>query len=420
MKTTAPSARIAALTLLESVIRHKRTLDEALAANPLRGAEADTRFTMLLVLTVLRHLGQIDAILAAHLSKPLPAKRMMVSNTLRIGVAQLLWLTTPAHAAVNETVALIKKGPNAGLSGLVNAVLQKIARERPAIPAPSHNLPPHVMQRWIDTYGSATVNAMAEVAAERPPLDLHTRVEMPDTTRLDSHMVRLPYDHPSVESLTGYSEGTFFVQDLAASYPARLLGNVSEHQVLDLCAAPGGKTMQLIEAGGFVTAVDSAATRMSRLKENLGRTRMQANCVTADIMQWQPTRAYDAILLDAPCSATGTWRRHPEVVHNVTAADIAELVRLQRAMFTRAWQWLKPGGKFVYCVCSLEQDEGEAQARWFLKEQADAVISPIDAAYEIPSICITTEGYLRTRPDMLKEQGGMDGFFAACFTKKTA
>lgn len=420
MKPTAPSARIAALTLLDSVIRHKRTLDEALATNPLRGVEADTKFTMLLVLTVLRHLGQIDTILATHLTKPLPAKRSIVSNTLRVGVAQLLWLGTPAHAAVNETVSLIKKGPNAGLSGLVNAVLQKIARERPAIPAPTHNLPADVAKRWEAIYGAAAVADMAEVAAARPPLDLHTRAEIETATRLDSHMLRLPADHAAVETLTGYSDGAFFVQDLAASYPARLLGNVAEHQVLDLCAAPGGKAMQLIQAGGFVTAVDSAPNRMSRLKENLGRTRMQANCVTADILQWQPTRAYDAILLDAPCSATGTWRRHPEVVHNVTTADIAELVRLQRAMFSRAWEWLKPGGKLVYCVCSLEPDEGEAQAAWFLKEHADAAIASVDAATEIPAICITAEGYLRTRPDMLKELGGMDGFFAACFMKKIA
>lgn len=417
MKAPALSARAHALQLLDHVLRQKRTLDEALLASTATISEADSKFTMMLTLTVLRHLGQIDAILAKRLDKPLPAKRMAVTNTLRLGVAQLLWLNTPTHAAVNETVALIKKGPNVGFSGLVNAVLQGIARDQPEIPVAMHNVPAHTETRWKKAYGKQVFDAMAQVAATRPPLDLHTSLDMENATRLDPQMIRLPSDHASVETLPGFAEGTFFVQDIAASYPARLLGNIAEQQVLDLCAAPGGKTMQLIQAGAFVTALDLTASRMTRLRQNLERMHMEANCVTADIMEWQPTRAYDAILLDAPCSATGTWRRHPEVLHLVSEKDIAELAVLQHTMLTRAWQWVKPGGKLVYCVCSLEPEEGELQATRFLQEQADATLVPVHADTSIPASCITSEGYLRTRPDIMQETGGMDGFFAACFTK---
>ena len=258
---------------------------------------------------------------------------------------------------------------------------------------------------------------MTKVAATRPPLDLNTATEMENATRLDAQIIRLAPDHPSVETLPGFEEGKFFVQDIAASYPARLLGNIKEKQVLDLCAAPGGKTMQLIQAGAFVTSLDLTASRMTRLRQNLARMQMEANCVTADIMEWQPTRSYDAILLDAPCTATGTWRRHPEVIHLVSNADIEELCALQHVMLERAWQWVKPGGKLVYCVCSLEPEEGEIQTARFLNEHADAVLVPVNTDTNIPAICISTQGYLRTRPDMLQEMGGMDGFFAACFKK---
>jgi 16S rRNA (cytosine967-C5)-methyltransferase len=455
-KPTPPSARTAAAQLLEAVLGQKRTLDEAVAASPLAGIEADQKFAMLLVLTVLRHLGQIDAVIARYMDKPLPAKRRSVTNALRLGVAQLLILETPAHAAVNETVTVVKRGKDTGLSGLVNAVLQKIAREKPTLGDAIANLPADVVARWSKWYGADAVRASADVAALRPPLDLnfsptliHKEIPLPLRERLgegarsgemsetkletpspqpspargeggrylDRFITRMPADHPSVESLSGYSDGAFFVQDLAASYPVRLLGDVNELQVLDLCAAPGGKAMQLMASGAFVTAVDQSPSRMRRLKENFARMKMQANLVTADIMQWKPSRAYDAVLLDAPCSATGTWRRHPEVVHLVTPLDIAQLVQLQRDILTRAWEWVKPGGKLVYCVCSLERDEGEAQAEWFMREQKDAKIIPVPLTVQIPAEAITPEGYLRTLPSMNAAGGGMDGFFAVCFEK---
>lgn len=460
--TASPlSARAQALGLLAQVLAEKRTLDEALSHVPLSGAEDDQRFAMLLVLTTLRHLGQVDALLATYIEKPLPPKRIAVMNALRLGVVQLLLLDTPAHAAVNESVSLVKRGKDAGLSGMVNAVLQRISREKPTLPAPTHNLPARLRVRWERQYGAEAVAKMAEIAVTRPPLDIHSTSDMAGAERLDASMVRFGADHPPVEALPGYAEGAFFVQDIAASYPARLLGDVSNQQVLDVCAAPGGKTTQLIWAGAHVTALDRSDARMRVLAENLKRMRMEANTIVADALTWQPNRSYDAILLDAPCTATGTWRRHPEVVWNVTENDIAEMAALQRQLLKRAWEWLKPAGKLVYCVCSLEPEEGESQAAWFVGEMKDAIIIPtppsrgsqravgelvggklspphdslrrdapcssappqggsrgIESWYEIPAQCITPEGYLHTRPDYLAERGGMDGFFAVCLEKQ--
>lgn len=250
------SARSHAHALLNRVLGEKCTLDEALAAHPLNGAEADQRFAMLLALSTLQHLGQLDGVLARYLEKPLPPKRLPITNALRLGAVQLLVLATPAHAAVNETVTLVKQGKDAGLAGLVNAVLQKIVREKPALPSPIVNLPEWLRTRWEKTYGAEAVTAMAEVASRRAPLDIHSTVDMDAAVRLDAQMQRFMGDHVPVEHLAGYDAGAFFVQDVAASYPVRMLGDVREHQVLDICAAPGGKAMQLIQAGAFVTAID--------------------------------------------------------------------------------------------------------------------------------------------------------------------
>ena len=412
-----PSARAQAALLLSAVLKDRKTLDEALLAHPFEGAASDMQFSRLLVLTVLRHLGQIDALLARYLLKPLPAKRLKVQNALRLGIAQLLLLETPPHAAVNETVSLLKKTKDVGLAGLVNAVLQKISREKPALPLPAANLPAWLAERWTKFYGVETVASIAEIAAARPPLDLNTKATMQDATRLDGEMVRMEAGHPPVETLAGYDEGLFFVQDLAASYPARLLGDVGGKHVLDLCAAPGGKTAQLARAGATVTALDRSPARLVRVRENLARLRLAAEIIAADALTWEPLSSYDALVLDAPCSATGTWRRHPEVVRLASEADIEELVVLQRQLLTRAWEWVKPGGKLVYCVCSLEREEGEAQAEWFLAQHSDAQIAKPQEAMEIFPQAITPEGYVRTLPSYRKAQGGMDGFFAVCFVK---
>jgi 16S rRNA (cytosine967-C5)-methyltransferase len=412
------SARAQAHALLMLVLGEKRTMDEAVAKSPLVGAEADQRFAMLLALTTLQHIGQVDAVLVRYLDKPLPPKRLTITNALRLGVVQLLLLDTPAHAAVNETVALVKQGKDAGLAGLVNAVLQKISREKPPLPEPIANLPEWLRDRWEQRYGAEQVALMAQVATQRAPLDMHSAMDMEGAERLDSFMVRFSGSHLPVEQLAGYDAGAFFIQDVAASYPVRLLGDVKAHQVLDLCAAPGGKAMQLIQAGGFVTAIDKSPSRMKIVKENLKRMGMQANTIVADAFEWQPSRSYDAILLDAPCTATGTWRRHPEVVQHVTLAEIEEMAQLQRALLLRAWDWLKVGGTLVYCVCSLEPEEGEAQVAWFMRERTDAALLAPREGVSIPPECLTPEGYLRTTPAMMALQGGMDGFFGVAFTKR--
>ncbi len=500
-KTKPPtSARAQAHALLGTVLGEKQTVDEAIAKAPLAGSDPDQRFAMLLLLTTLQHLGQIDAVIAQFLDKPLPEKRITITNALRIGAAQLLLLDTPAHAAVNESVTLVKNAKDAGFSGLVNAVLQKIAREKPSLPEVIHNLPAWLRARWEACYGADAVASMAQVASVRAPLDINAQEALtlnfcpsPETpksvstspkgevigrrvepngevllgsdagsitsplgevdsseareaipkamlsqnpledfrvrgfsgkgglstpTRLDSHIIRLAPDHPSVESLPGYDDGALFVQDIAASYPMRLLGDVHERQVLDICAAPGGKAMQLIQAGAFVTAIDRSAARMRVLKANLKRMNMQANTIVADALVWQPNRAYDAILLDAPCTATGTWRRHPEVVQHVTQTEIDEMAALQRTLLARVWSWLKPGGKLVYCVCSLEPEEGESQAAWFLNQVQDAHITRPTTDTHIPAECLTPEGSLRTLPSHMADRGGMDGFFAVCFEKR--
>ena len=417
MTLKIPSPRAQALSLMTYVLAERLTLDEALARAPLAGPEADQRFAMLLVRTSLQHLGQLDAVIARYLEKPLPAKRVAVMNALRLGAAQLLCLNTPAHAAVNETVTLVKKGKDAALSGLVNAVLQKIGREMPALPEPITNLPTWVRTRWEKQYGMQATAQIAQIAGVRAPLDVVSAAVMDGAVWLDAQVQRFVGEHPPVEQLAGYAEGAFYVQDVAASYPARLLGDVRGKQVLDVCAAPGGKAAQLARAGAKVTALDRSAHRVARLKENMARLKCEVEIVVADALEWQPSSLYDAILLDAPCTASGTWRRHPEVVHLLAPEDIREMASLQRALLARAWQWLKPEGKLVYCVCSLEPEEGEAQVAWFMSQMKDAVLVPLANA-DIPAHAITAEGYLRTRPDMLAEQGGMDGFFAAGFTKR--
>ena len=389
---TQSSPRQIAWVALGEILQQQRTVDEALPP------ETDS-FVRMLLLSTLRHLGQIDALLLPLLDKPLAPKHAAVMDVLRLGVAQLLLLETPAHAAVNESVALVKAGKHAALAGMVNAVLKKV---QGPLPDARHNLPGWIEQRWKAQYGKAVTDAICFVAAQRPPLDLHTAQSFDTGARLDPHIWRLPFDHAPVPTLPGYHEGGFFVQDIAASYPVLLLGDLRGKRVLDIGAAPGGKTAQLAQAGAVVTALDKSATRSQRLHANLQRLKLAVEVVVEDALTYTPAAPFDVVLLDAPCSATGTWRRHPEVVHITKLDDVMELATGQRALLARAWGWVKHGGTLLYCVCSLEREEGEDQRDWFLANHQDA----------------TLEAQRRTTPAELAERGGMDGFFAMTIRKK--
>lgn len=395
MQKPVASPRQLAWETLSRVLNERRTLDEALPAMD----DALRAQVRQLLLAVLRHLGQIDALLKPLIESPIAAKHRPVMDALRLGAAQLLVLQVAPHAAVHETVAMVKASKHAPLAGMVNAILKKL---QGPLPDCRHNLPGWLEKRWKAQYGKAVTDTICSVAHARPPLDLNTTQSFSLGTRMDDTIWRMDYNHPPVPELPGYDAGAFFVQDLAASMPVRMLGELNGTRALDIGAAPGGKTAQLARAGAKVTALDKSAHRMQRLSANMQRLSLEVDAVVADAMDYAPAEPFDVVVLDAPCSATGTWRRHPEVVHITTEADIAELAETQRILLAQAWQWVKPGGVLLYCVCSLEREEGEDQLAWFAAAHGGAAL----------------EGQLRTTPAQLAAQGGMDGFFAMTWRKK--
>jgi 16S rRNA (cytosine967-C5)-methyltransferase len=320
-------------------------------------------------------------------------------------LAQWLRLATPPHAVVATGLPLLAGGPRRLAHGVFSAL-----HKRGVSLSVAPTLPPEVAARW-----AARARPIAIGLAEPPPLDLTLRdpaataewAEKLGGTSLAPGHVRLPRGG-TVAELPGYEEGAWWVQDLAASLPARLLGPGEGRSALDLCAAPGGKTLQLASAGWQVTAVDRSDKRLDRLRESLSRTGLGAKIWIADALIWEPAEPFDAILLDAPCTATGTCRRHPDVLHRIGPREIAEMAGLQTQLLERAQRWLKPGGTLVYAVCSLEAEEGEAHAARVALEPL-----PISAA-ELPAdLQPTPEGWLRTDPGLLGESGGLDGFFIA-------
>jgi len=402
-------ARLAALKLLDAVFRRGETLDTA-ESGALRGvdSQADRALARALAGEVLRWLVDLDALIDSAMKKPLPddAKPRMV---LRLMLAGWLRLETPPHAVIATGLGLLAGGPRR----LAHGVFSTLTRREVSLPdVPT--LPDAVMMRW---QGRAFDIAPGLVAP--PPLDLTLRdpaqtAEMAErlggTSLMPGH-IRLPRGQ-AVEQLEGFAEGAFWVQDLAASLPARLLGEGKGRRVLDLCAAPGGKTLQLAAAGWDVTALDVSKKRLERLHENLRRTGLSAKVVVADALEWQPDAPFDAILLDAPCTATGTCRRHPDVLHRVSHNHVLEMAELQSALLERAQGWLADGGQLVFATCSLEEEEGEQQA-----DHVALAADPIRAE-ELPAeLAPAAEGWLRTHPGMLAEQGGLDGFFIARWRK---
>lgn len=356
---------------------------------------------------VLRHMPGLDRLIDSACANPLPPDAR-ARQALRIALVGRLVLETPPHAAISTVLPLMEGGPRR----LVHGVLSTLFRQNAELPKPS--LPAAWAQRWEAAWGPAEAAAAARRLAEIAPTDLclknasdtARRAETLGATSLMPGHLRLAGSR-SVETLPGYDTGDWWVQDIAASLPARLLGAVDGLDVLDLCAAPGGKTMQLAAAGGRVTALDMSASRLKRLRTNLKRTGLEAEVVEADALAWEPGRQFDAILLDAPCSATGTFRRHPDILYLKEDLDLTRLVALQTALLARAAQWLKPGGRLVYAVCSLEPAEGEG-----IEPPAGLLADPVDTG-ELPSGLSPKGHTVRTLPSLWEEAGGADGFYIA-------
>ncbi len=420
-------AREAALTALRAVLDKEFSLDVAWREAKLTTLDPrDVGFARVLVLTTLRRLGSIDAVLDQFLRKRPVGGNAVAVHIMRIAAAELLALDGAAHAAVDSAVRLTKKQKNLGkLSGMVNAVCRKVAGEGvrlfDQIDSEKVDTPAWLWMRLVHDYGEETARGIATAHRNGAPLDLSIRDDPAGWsvrlagTLLPSETVRLT-DAGAVPDLLGYTEGAWWAQDAAAALPARLLGDVKGKRVLDLCAAPGGKTMQLAAAGAHVTALDLSEVRMKRLIENLTRTRLSVDVVTADALDWEPKEAFDAILLDAPCSATGTIRRHPDLPYLKSGKELTSLVPLQDALLDRSVGWLKPGGAMVYAVCSLLPAEGPRRMRAFLDRTPGIEMIPLMPGAGIDPEMIV-DGALRTLPHHWTDRGGIDGFYAARLRK---
>jgi 16S rRNA (cytosine967-C5)-methyltransferase len=434
------AVRRVAADIVEGVLNRHRALDEMLEGSDARAATAalaalsdrDRGLTRAIVAVVLRRLGTLRHLLGSLLEEGLPAQAPRVETALLIGAAQILFLEVPDHAAVDLAVRLAREDRMAlHFAGLINAVLRRIAREGKeriaALDAPVLDTPPWLMARWIKNYGEATAHAIAAANGREPALDLTVKSDAEAWAAklggrvLPTGSVRTIV-HGAVTALPGFDEGAWWVQDAAASIPARLLGNVAGLRVADLCAAPGGKTAQLVAAGAKVTAVDRAPGRLKRLQENLSRLSLEAELVCADVAAWIPEQHFDAVLLDAPCTSTGTIRRHPDVPWLKRSADITSLAAAQRRLLDRAIALIKSGGKLVYCTCSLEPEEGVDVVAALLAREQSVRRVPIAAAEVFGETdFISPDGDLRTLPchftDADSRFAGVDGFYAARLEK---
>ncbi|UXN71413.1 MFS transporter [Devosia neptuniae] len=402
---------------------------------PLNAADlADGRDRALanrLITTALRRQGQLNFILHAVLDKGMPAKSGTFEAILRLSLAQLVFLPDlGAHSALFLAVEATKRDPKARhLSGLMNAVLRSAQANSAKFGMLSDDLliPDTFGDTWLGAYGEAAIDGFSDALLAGAPLDLTLKSNDPDLIdTLGAQValadtVRIEQRDRPVEALPGYAEGQWWVQDAASAIPARLLALQPGARVLDLCAAPGGKTAQLIKAGYAVTALDSDATRMERLRGNLARLDYTAETIVGDAGTFAPASLYSGVLLDAPCSATGTFRRHPEVIWHRSVGDVAGRVRLQRALLTNAFRCLDTDGTLLYCVCSLEPAEGEEQVDWALDSLPGLELFPVSAA-DLPGLeqAVTPKGLVRTHPGMSPNglAGGMDGFFVARFRRR--
>src|SRR5918994_2206205 len=428
MDASVVSRRVA-LDILVSCLDRGQPLDDALARHQgFAGLDPrDRAFVRLLLATTLRRLGEIEEVLGFLIERPLDGANAAGRQVLRLGAAQLLFLGTPPHAAVDTSVRLVVDAGLQHLKGLANAVLRRISRDGPALlgdrdPA-RLNTPQWLWDSWTVSYGEQATRAIAAAHLIEAPLDLTTRSNTDFWAgRLDGEV--LPTGSirreggGNVTELPGFAEGAWWVQDAAATLPARLLGDISGKQVADLCAAPGGKTLQLAAAGAHVTAVDISARRMVRVGENLARAGLSATLVTADVGKWVTSATFDAILLDAPCSGTGTLRRHPDIAWLKDEEDIGRFTLAQDRLLVRSADLLKPGGTLVYAVCSLQEDEGLARVAALLARDTRLARLPVQPA-ELPGLtdAVTPAGDVRTLPSMWPQRRGLDGFYIARLRK---
>jgi 16S rRNA (cytosine967-C5)-methyltransferase len=425
-----PSARQVALDLLGAVLRRKRPLDDAIEDNSVMSelSVRDRAFARLLVATVLRRLGQIDTMIAGCLNAPLAARAAVVHDILRLGIAQLLFLRTPPHAAVATSVDLAHVRGFLSHKGLVNAVLRRISVEGPER-VEHHdpgrlNTPDWLWNSWSEAYGEELAHAIGVAHLKEAPLDLTLRSDGSDWTEpLQGQLLPTGTfrrnSGGSVVALPGYAEGGWWIQDAAAAVPARMFGPVAGLEVVDMCAAPGGKTAQLADAGARVTAIDRSARRLDRLGANMKRLSLSVRAIAADALIWRPEHPVDGVLLDAPCTATGAIRRHPDVLHLKQPEDVSRLAAVQENLLRAAVEMLRPGGILVYCTCSLERQEGPRRIAALLQSNPDVERKPLDPAdISVPADWVSADGDLRTLPCHFGEYDGVDGFYAARLVKR--
>ncbi len=426
-------ARRAAAAVVATTLARDQTLDEALARNRCD----DDSLARAIAVTTFRRFGTIRAALAMRLEKGLPEDPAILS-ILATGAAQVLFLEVADHAAVDLSVRLAQAGPRTRhLAGLVNAILRRLARERDAILAgspPAQDLPDWLAERWRGRYGSDRTDAIAAVHRQGGALDITPRTdpalwaERLGGVLLPTGSIRIT-DRRGVAELPGFTDGAWWVQDAAAALPARLLEAEPGSRVLDLCAAPGGKTAQLAATGAHVTAIDRSAPRLERLVENMKRLGLAVDIGCGDALRYE-AEPFDAVLLDAPCTATGTIRRHPDIAWTKGPADLAGLVALQERLFDHAAGLVRPGGQLCYCVCSLEPEEGERQAERFLARHPGFRRRPLEPGrHGIDRALVTEAGDLRTVPDLWAEapdgapdgwRPGLDGFYAVHLVRDPA
>jgi 16S rRNA (cytosine967-C5)-methyltransferase len=431
------AARRIAADILDGVLHKRRTLDEQLdgpAAHPGLKALADRDRALMrrLVATILRRLGTLGHVLSRLLDRGVPTDAPRAQSALLIGAAQILWMDVPDHAAVDLSVRLVQADRRAAkYAGLVNAVLRRCAREGQAlldeVKDQALDVPPWLLARWSAHYGEATAKDIVAAIGHEPPLDLTVKSDGEQwASRLHGEVlptgtVRTPL-HGSVTMLPGFNEGQWWVQDAAAALPVRLFGDLTGRTVVDLCAAPGGKTAQLVQAGAQVTALDRSPARVARLRGNLARLSFEAESLAADACEWATDKSFDGVLIDAPCTSTGTVRRHPDVAWLKQESDIAALAVQQARLIRRGLALLKPGGTLVYCTCSLEPEEGEQVVASLLADESGVRRQPVDPA-ELAGLTelVTPEGDVRTLPSHLPHTdpalGGLDGFYAARLVK---